>query len=65
MKRACAYCEKELNLIPEPNTSHGICFRHFSEQMSKMLTGKALEDYLEKKKNGDFCPDLRVLHGIR
>jgi hypothetical protein len=65
MKRICAYCQAELNIQPEPHMSHGICFRHFKEQVSQLMTGQALEDYLTKKKDQDFCPDLSVLHGIR
>ena len=60
-KAACAWCQKEFNIKSSPNESHGLCKRHFIEQMKTLKkTDSQIQAYVDKKeKEGfSFCPDL-------
>lgn len=62
-KAACAWCQKELNIKSSPNESHGLCKRHFIEQMKTLKkTDAQIQAYVDKKeKEGfSFCPDLKT-----
>lgn len=57
--RACAHCQKEGGIKPEPGTSHGICKRHWIEQMADVYGSreKAIQKAEQQDPSG-FCDDL-------
>lgn len=56
--RACAACQKELGITPEPGTSHGICKRHAVSYWSQVMPPEEAAAHVAKKPDADFCPDL-------
>jgi hypothetical protein len=61
VKRACAHCQQELSIRPEPGTSHGQCVRHAIEAYASFLPKEEAERRVAKqmKENPEgFCPDL-------
>lgn len=59
LHRACANCQKDYGVKPEPQTSHGMCKRHWIEQMADLLGSEELA--AQKANTHDpsaFCDDL-------
>lgn len=65
--RACAACQREHGVTPEPGTSHGMCKRHTIAQLQELLdvTGpdpetQALIDRYASKPDNDpsFAPGI-------
>lgn len=59
LRRACAHCQKEGGIKSEPGTSHGICKRHWIEQMADVYGSR--EQAIQKAEQQDpsgFCDDL-------
>lgn len=62
MVRACAYCEQEFGILDRTarNKTHGICRRHFIQNMRDAMIPRArLDELLAKSSPTAFCPDLR------
>jgi len=56
--RACAACQKEFGIKPEPGTSHGVCTRHAIVYLSGIMSPEEARAKIEAKDPAGFCPDL-------
>lgn len=59
LPRACAACEQEFGLRPQPGSSHGFCKRHFLAFYEAVLEPQELATILAMESAGhSFCADL-------
>ena len=59
MKRACANCQKEFDILPSHDESHGICRRHIIEFLKQLkFSDEEIKNLLNKHKDDEFCKDL-------
>lgn len=52
MRSCCAWCQREMNLKPQADESHGICARHRAQTWAEFLRWKninAVEDAMAKE----------------
>jgi hypothetical protein len=63
MQSVCAWCEREHG-VPRrrmgegPRVTHGMCRRHFLQQMSALGMSPDAEGTLASMSDASFCPDL-------
>jgi len=60
--RACAACQKQFGITPQPGTSHGVCKRHAVEYWSQIMSPEEAAAHVAKKPDEQFCPDLSQQH---
>lgn len=53
--RRCCYCELEFGVKKIPETSHGICLRHYLEQCTEY--GLPANPRANPMNEREFCPD--------
>ena len=60
--RACCDCQREHEVTPAPNTTHGYCFRHFCKRMIECGFSREEAETKAKALGPEaFCPDMGEL----
>jgi hypothetical protein len=60
--KICAHCQKEFDITPENNASHGICKRHFIAMAKGMgISDDKLNQSLQKYGEDKFCDDMSLM----
>lgn len=59
LHRVCAHCQTEAGERPQPGQSHGICRRHYEQELSAAGFNRAqIDASLTRRPEARFCPDL-------
>lgn len=55
--RICCYCQVEFQKEPVPHSTHGLCARHFRENMIPLRSSEWIDSYIRDHKDL-MCPDM-------